>query len=213
MVKNNKNLNKTPGGITTRNKRRSKRQRDVTQASAVKGLVVSKPFSSVMSQESPGRASMRATFQVLSDTSHGGFSMTVADGFPSWAPKVATLLGSFKFWRLVDAKLTYTVTGGAASPYYIIGNVSNNPLTYDVSVIDVLDDDYAGVANGVEQLVLAPPKSYWRQGLSNWKTTGVASDLSLTSAGVFTFVGGGGATPTTVVGWCTIDLEIEFHTM
>jgi len=177
------------------------------------GVVISKPFTTLLGPGSPGRASMRATFQVLSDTSHARLGMNTTDGFPQWAPKIAFLLQNFKFFRIAALRATYTVTGGAASSYYIIGNVSNDPLFVDSSVVDILDDDFAGVANGVEKLILTPPPMYWKMGVANWYSSDNNAGDTTNTAGFLTFVGGGGATPLTTVGWCTVDLDVEFHTM
>lgn len=200
-----------PGGKTTRNKRRSKRRND--NSTQVSGLVVSRPFTQSMTANSPGHASIRTTFNVLSDTFHKAFNMNATEGFPSWAPKLSGLLDSYEYWRLRRVRVTYVVTGGAASTYYIIGNVSNSSITYDNSVVGILDDDYAGVANGVVPLVLEPQPDYWNQGVGTWLSTDVDGALQVLTAGILTYVGGGGDLTTTLVGWCSVDMDVEFHTM
>jgi len=192
---------------------RQRREQGTMSHGTTTGFTVNRPMTQLLTPGRPGRATMRATFQVLSDTSSGSFSMSTLSGFPQWGARIGTLLNNFKFFRVVDASVTYMVTGGAASPYYIVGNVSADTLNTDTTVLAILDDDYAGVANGVEKLVLHPPPSYWRGGLGAWLSTKDETPGPINNAGIFTFVGGGGATPTTVVGWCSIDMVVEFHTM
>jgi len=210
-MKNSKNLNNmTAGGKTTRNKRRSKRQ--AKNGDILTGYVVSRPFTAALTPDNPGHASIRSTFEVKSALDYIVMSLDTVKGFPVWAPKVNNLLATFNYWRPTAIRVTYTVIGGAASTYYIVGNLTNDNSSHDLTELAVLDDDFAGVASSVQPLVLQPSPTYWKMGITNWYNTAFGSGL-VSCAGAATYIGGGGALPTTVVGWCTVDLDVEFHTL
>lgn len=200
--------------VNKSNQKRKERKRGKRNGTReMSGVIVSLPPTLALTMQQPGRAFIRSTATVLSNSGHHDFGMHATNGFPSWAPKVAAVLGIFRYWRVLSIKVTYTVTGGAASPYYIIGNLSNDGIYGDAVVTAVLDDDYAGVANGVTPLVLEPPRAYWKLAPVTWYNTDASSEAATRNAGCVIYVGGGGALATTEVGWVTVDMEFEYHTL
>jgi len=180
------------------------------------GLVVSRPFVALMTPTKPGKMSYRATFEVFSAVNHITFSMNATSGFPAWALPLSQMLAAFKYFRVLEVQAAFELTGGAASPYSVVANVSNDAVTNDANAIAILDDAYSGIGTSLAPLFIRPPRSYWREGALNWlslltPTSNV--DMFNSNAGVISLLGSGGAVPGTVIGWCTVDIELEFHTM
>lgn len=203
VVSNNKSVR--------RRNRRNNYTPSPSQFGAV-GVLTTKPFSEVYNGANPGKLSLRVVFQNTSDTTQLTMGPDASNGFPNWAPKISSILATYKYWRLGNFRLTAIVTGGASSAYYAVCGLSND-AAIDSSLIAVLDEDYAGVGNSIVPLVLQPPRSYWRQTTSPWLSTDSSFAHPDKSNGSMTIVGGGGATAGTVIGWCSVDIELEFHTM
>lgn len=195
-------------------RKRNKMNDGVGTQPGARGLAVSRPFTSVYSATNPGRASLRTTFEAFPTVRYFELANGGSLGFAGWFPQLESLLSPFVFFRIVNLRFTTQLTGGAASVYTIAANVSNNPLDHDVVATTVLDDDYAGVANAINPLVLTPPSEYWRQGSVAWyPTSGPVTMPTGASQGTLSIIGYGSAEPTTVIGWHTVDIEVEFHTL
>jgi len=179
------------------------------------GAVVARPFTSMFSPDRPGRASLRTTFEAIGTLR----SLTLAnvagvDGFPDWFPQAVSLLTPFSFFRITRLRFVTQISGGAASVYTVAANVTNDSATSDAGALTILNDDFAGVANALRPLVLEPPPGYFQQGSLKWYPTDTnALDIVDYTMGSLSMVGFGGAAPDTVIGWHTVDVEIEFHTL
>lgn len=191
-------------------KRRSKNKNN-TGAS---GMVVSRPFTAMFDHTTPGHASVRVAFEALNGSRAFDFCAVGTSGFNAWAPRIQSLLTPFAYFRITSVRLTTQVTGGAASVYTVVANLSNNAMSFDNSATAILDDEYAGVANATQPLIIQPPRGYWQMTPSTWYPATTASlDAIDVSQGSMSLYGYGGADASTVLGWHTVDVDIEFHTL
>lgn len=166
----------------------------------------------------PGEALVRVAVPAIV-TTPGNFVLNISASpigssvaFASWFPQADRILSNFAFFRVRHLSITPIVSGGAASPYSIAFNVSNN-YGVDSGVIDILDDDYAAMATALHLPVLAPPRQYWDNGSRKWyNTIGISAGLPDVSAGSINVQCSGAAVDTTV-GWLMIQMEMEYHTL
>lgn len=179
------------------------------------GMVVARPFTSAFTPDAPGHASLRSTFEAVGlPRALALANVTGASGFPDWFPQAVALLTPFCYFRIKRLRFTTQVTGGAASVYTVAANVSNDASTSEATALAILNDDYAGVANALTPLVLQPPPDYFMQGSLKWYPTVTTSlDAVDYSIGTLCMAGFGGETPETLIGWHTVDVELEFHTL
>lgn len=211
---------------TTRNNARRRAQRnnnnprndtmgDLQVYGRNRGAVVSRPFTTMFTPDRPGRASLRTTFEAIGTPRALQLAnVPGAAGFPDWFPQMVALLSPFSFFRITRLRFVTQVTGGAASLYTVTANVTNDNTSTDTSALAILNDDFAGVANAVTPLVLEPPVGYFQQGSLKWYPTVTTSLDSIDfSMGTLCAIGFGGSLPATVIGWHTVDVEVEFHTL
>jgi len=215
--KNNKMLNKRPqnGGKRKRVRNRYSISGDgrlPTTPGYSGGAFSSAIRTMEFTPANPGRARIRSVIEV---TGSGTIGWSYTD-FNLWSSKLRSLLTPFQYFRVDQACVSAMVTGGTASPYSIIFNVSNDANT-DTGSVAILDDDYSAVATAAIQPVLEPPKAYWTQGARKWfnAADAVGGQPSPVDriAGTISYSGTGGATSTTVVGWLEVDTIVEFHTL
>jgi len=209
--------------MNTKNRKRRARQKNMRQQSSMglvnagdgmRGLTVSRPFTAAFSPEVPGVASLRCTFEAFRGVKTFAINNKGSDSFEIWFPQAYSLLQPFDYFKVTRFRVTTQVLGGAASTFTLAVNVSNNGRNTDLVATNILNDDYAGVANATCPLSLEPPKKYWQETSKRWYNTGFATGIGLDVAqGCMSMMGFGGATDTEVIGWHTVDMEVEFHTL
>lgn len=216
MSKRNSNARGRMATTTTNKTVRRRRPRDrddLHEQGMSTGMVVARPFTSAFSPDRPGHASVRATFEAIGTQRNLKLAAVGTGGFSDWNPQAVSILTPFCYFRIIRARFVTQVTGGAASLYTVAANITNDPLTHDTSALGILNDDHAGVANAVRPLVLETPVGYFQQGALKWYPTVSASEVEDTSCGNMSMVGYGGTDGSTLLGWHTVDLEFEFHTL
>ena len=210
MSKNNKSQNNRSKG-SRRNSRPRRRNRGINSTNSGSLTIPMRSLS--FSPSTPGKVSIRGTFEVFTAASAAFISF---QDFGNWAGNVRSLLTPFLFFRVTDVRVHARIAGGTASAYSIVYNVSN-AFHADSTSVAILNDDYSAVATAAVQPTIRPPKSYWNQGARTWysATDLVAGNTTYTDlvAGTVSFEGSGGILPTDVVGWLTVDMELEFHTL
>jgi len=209
--------------MNTKNRKRRARQKNmrqqpsmgmVTAGDGMRGFAVSRPFTSAFSPEVPGVASLRCTFEAFNGNKTFALNNTGSDSFQTWFPQAFSLLSPFDYFKVTRFRVTTQILGGAASTYTIAVNVSNNGRNSDAVATTILNDDYAGVANATCPLSLEPPRKYWQESTKRWYNTGFGTGVGLDVAqGSMSMFGYGGATDIAVIGWHTVDMEVEFHTL
>jgi hypothetical protein len=167
---------------------------------------------SMFTQTQPGVARVRSAFELFNGSKTFAISYL---GFNDWNSPARNLLTAFNFFRVVDYTMTVTTAGGTASPFTIAANVSNGAYA-DLSTTGILDDEYAGIANSATPLVVHPPPAYWNEGQMKWfyaidPVAGIPTNAERL-AGSLSFFGYGGTLPADVIGWCVVDMVIQFHT-
>jgi hypothetical protein len=194
----------------TKKNNKTKRVNTRSVAKGVLGMPVAWPGSSAAN---PGRAHIRMVTEVFSSNDLRPFNKF---GFETWSSQVAGILTPYRFFRVAEATAEVLVSGGAASPYSVAFNISNN-ATGDTGIGSVLNDDYSGVSTALIRPKLTPPKSYWDHRPIDWYSymdsteSGYAAPTCV--AGMISLSGSGGATESTVIGYLVVDLVIEFHTL
>lgn len=216
MSKRNSNARSRTAATTTNTKTKMRRRRvvdDIHEQGVSSGLVVSRPFTAAFTPDRPGRASLRTTFEAIGTARGLLLSNVMSGGYSDWFPQMVAILTPFCLFRITRLRFVTQVTGGAASLYTVAGNVTNDYTSADTNALSILNDDFAGVANAVHPLVLEPPSGYFQQGSLKWYPTQGPGTAADTSQGTLSMIGFGGDIPATVLGWHTVDVEVEFHTL
>jgi len=201
-----------------RGKRATARGRN--NVSKFTGGVGGSPLRSLMyNPTNPGRAVMRGAIEVFNGNNNYQFSYR---SFNNWCGPARNLLVPFQYFRVTDVIIKPVIAGGTATAHSLVFNVSNANV-HDVGAVSILDDDYAGVCNATNSIVLRPPQVYWAGGSRTWYAaldpvigTPPVPDAPLPQelvAGVVSTYASGGATGTTVVAWMVIEFVLEFHTL
>ena len=209
MSKNNKSsINRSKRSRQTSRPRRRNRGNNNSNPGIMNTPVRSLTFS----PSTPGRASVRSTFEVFNVVNSTFLSY---QDFNNWAGNVRSLLTPFLFFRVADVRVQARISGGTSSPNSIAFNLSN-AYHADGTTVAILNDDYSAIATAAVQPTLRPPRSYWTQGARTWyAATDPVAAVTQTDlvTGTISFEGSGGATPSYLVGWITVEMEIEFHTL
>jgi len=166
------------------------------------------------SRSSPGRARVKTSFTASSATGSALVSFT---GFNAWNGQARSLLTPFAWFRVVEMTIKPFVYGGAASSYTLAFNYSNSNYGTDTSLGSILDDDYSAFATSINQPELHIPRKHLLDGGRLWYNAfdgsgGIPSNQDLIQ-GVISYIGDGGAIPTTVLATITVEMVLEFHTL
>jgi len=188
---------------------RIKQTRNAKRATNKQAIYIAQPMTFRYTPTNPGQVSLKGVIAVDSTTS--GLYLSYS-GFAIWSPQALAILTPFEFWRVKGFSVQALIAGGNISPYNVAFNLTNSPATPDSSVVSILDDDYAAIANASVQPILRPPNAYWDQGSRVWYRA-IAGTTSEHIAGSIAINGTGGATAATVVGWMMIEMLLEFHTL
>lgn len=196
---------------------KSKRTRRRAQSASQTGIM---PLSRFPGSDpaTPGRALVRVAVPVFNGTSVTALALSATPvasivAFGDWFVQASALLASFRFWRVRSLTIEPMMTGGAGSLHSIAFNVSNTQDT-DTGLSDLLNDDYSAMATAVHLPKLTPPRTYWDNGSRKWyNVVGGSASLPDVAAGSICYLGSGGATDITVVGYLVVSLEMEFHTL
>lgn len=198
------------------NKKNKKKMSRTDQTGPIVGYAsgMSRPVRGLSYTPSdPGCTRIRSTVELNGNST--SFAFTYTD-FQNWAGNIRSILTPFAYFRVCDVRVSVLVGAGSSSPYTILFNISNG-LDADTSPVAILNDDYSAIATSLVQPVLYPGRRYWKQGVTNWlfasDASGGTPTLAERSAGIINVAAQGATLPATVVGWLTVDMEIEFHTL
>lgn len=215
MVKNNKNNKQAmvTGRRRLRRKNRGGEQTSLPPTYLSEGVFGGPMRMLSFSPANPGRVFLRGTVELFNGNAQYYFSY---QSFGTWFGQARSVLTPFAMFRVNNARVSVKVSGGTASAHSVVFNVSNTYLA-DTGGVGILNDDYSGIASAAMCPYLQPPKSYWREGNRTWyvavdPTSGVPTEVDII-AGSVSVNGSGGLTSGTVIGWVSIELELEFHTL
>lgn len=210
-MKQNQKLQGAPLAVSTRRKRRQRRLRNATPIASIYN---SPSMYTGSGPINPGRAHLRSVIEVKNGSAINFMSY---QSFNLWWGQARQVLGPYSYFRIVDFSAEAMVDGGAASPYSIAFNVSNNPFG-DNNFGGVMNDDYSGLCTALSRPVVHPPRSYWRDLSQNWRlaidpiSTNNPTDVERIN-GSSSVWGSGGEADETIIGWLVYTMEIEYHTL
>ncbi len=209
-------MNKPKANSKRITKKQSRPRRTATSQESLISAPMRTPTMQYVGRDAstPGVAFLRTSTTLL--VGQQVFNIVFTD-FATWFPYANSLLSSYRYFRVRNARVQVLPTGGAASLTSSAFNITNDDYN-DGTAVNILNDDYAAIANAITRPVLQPPRRYWDMGNRTWYMSvnpaaglPVLEDLSAGTINIDTT--SGVLVAGTPVGYITVEMEFEFHTL
>lgn len=160
----------------------------------------------------PGRAHLRAIVELKGGQQALAFSYV---DFNTWFAYARNILTPYHYFRVAEASVQVTPSGGAASLVTTAFNISND-VKGDTTALSILNDDYCAVSNALVRPVLRPPRSFWTMGARTWynaldPVSGVPTESDCIAGAISLDTAGAGAG--VACGYILVECVLEFHTL